>query len=408
MAQSPRILISGASVSGPIVAYWLRRFGFQPTVVEHTEDLRLGVGGHAVDLFGPAIKVMDWMNLGGAVREARTRTETISLARSGKRTVECPVDLLTQGVSHDHVEIMRGDLARIVYEASRNDVEYLLGDSIATLTDTGDRVAITFEREAARAFDVVIGADGLHSLTRRLTFGDEGQFLHFLGGYFAVFSVPNYLGLQQCMMSYAEAGQTVAVYPVWGTDQLRVLLLFRTPTELDYDRHDRAAQVRLIRRLYSGTGWEVPRLLSELETADDLYLDAISQVRMDSWTKGRVALVGDAGYSPGPAVGGGTSLAVLGAYTLAAELAAAADPAAGLTSAEHAIRPAVQASRNIGPAVLDMMIPKSTAQIWAMAQAIRLLPRLPTPIRRSITSFSGGPTAMLEAAHLRDPASLRK
>ncbi len=407
MAARPlRVLISGASVSGPIVAYWLQRFGFEPTVVERTEELRLGVGGHAVDLFGPAIAVMDWMNLGAAVRDARTRTKTISLVRPGKRTVDASMDLLTQGVSHDHVEIMRGDLSRIVYEASRQQVEYILDDSIATLNDDGHQVDVTFEREAERSFDVVVGADGLHSLTRRLTFGGEDQFLHFLGGYFAVFSVPNYLGLQEHMLSYAEPGQTVAVYPVWGTDQLRVLLLFRTPTELDHNRRDRAAEVRMIRGLYSGAAWEVPRLLEELENADDFYLDSISQIRMDTWTKGRVTLVGDAAYSPGPAVGGGTSLAVLGAYALAAELAAAPDVAAGLSASEDAIRSAVQASRNIGPTILKTMIPESGAQIWGMAQAIRALPRLPPPVRRWITSFAGGPAAMLKGARLRDPASV--
>jgi len=407
MAARPlRILISGASISGPIVAYWLQRFGLQPTVVERTEDLRLGVGGHAVDLFGPAIEVMDWMNLGTAVSDARTRTRTISLVRPGKRTIDASMDLLTQGVSQDHVEIMRGDLARIVYEASRNDVEYILDDSIASLIDGEDHVEVTFERAAGRTFDVVVGADGLHSLTRRLTFGEEDQFLRFLGGYFAVFSVPNYLGLQEHMVSYAEPGQTVAAYPVWGTDQLRVLLLFRTPTQLDYNRHDRAAQVRMVQGLYSGAGWEVPRLLDELANAGDFYIDSISQVRMDTWTKGRVTLVGDAAYSPGPAVGGGTSLAVMGAYGLAAELAAAPDVAAGLAASEDAIRSAVQASRNIGPTILKTIVPQSRAQIWAMAQAMQAMPRLPARLRRQITSFGGGPTAMLEGARLRDPASV--
>src|SRR4051794_29149982 len=243
-AQHSRILISGASVAGPILAYWLRRFGFEPTVVERTDELRLGVGGHAVDLFGSAIQVMDWMNLGTEVRDARTRTETLSLIRPGKRPVEASMAAMTEGVSQDHVEIMRGDLARIVYEASRGDVEYILGDSIATLTDGGDHVDVNFEGATARTFDVVVGADGLHSHTRRLIFGGEQQFLNFLGGYFAVFSVPNYLGVEQRMLSYAEPGKPAAVSPVWGIDQLRVVLLFRTPTELDYDRHDNATQVR--------------------------------------------------------------------------------------------------------------------------------------------------------------------
>jgi len=211
--------------------------------------------------------------------------------------------------------------------------------------------------------------------------------LHFLGGYFAVFSVANYLGVERRMLSYAEPGRIAAVYPVWGSDQLRVVLLFRTPRELDYDRHDRAAQIDMC----SGSAWEVPRLLNELERADDLYLDSISQVRMDTWTKGRVTLVGDAGYSPGPAVGGGTSLAVMGAYALAAEMAAAApDLAPGLAAYEHAIGPAVRTSTSVAPAVLRM-IPNSPAQVWAMAQAMRIMPRLPAGARRWITSLAGNP-----------------
>ena len=244
MSAAPsRILISGASVAGPVLAFWLRRWGFEPTVVERTDDLRLGVGGHAVDLFGPAMRIIGWMNLGPAVRDARTRTDTVSLVRPGKRPVNADMEWLTAGVSDDHVEILRGDLARIVYGASRDEVEYILGDSIASLTDHDDHVEVSFERTAPRTFDAVVGADGLHSITRRLTFGDEQQFLHFLGGYFAVFSVANYLQLERRMLSYAEPGRIAAVYPVWGSDQLRVVLLFRTPRELDYDRHDRAAQI---------------------------------------------------------------------------------------------------------------------------------------------------------------------
>jgi 2-polyprenyl-6-methoxyphenol hydroxylase-like FAD-dependent oxidoreductase len=405
-AAPSRILISGASVAGPVLAYWLRRWGFEPTVVERTDDLRLGVGGHAVDLFGPAMRIIGWMNLGPAVRDAKTRTDTVSLVRPGKRPVTADMEWLTAGVSDDHVEILRGDLARIVYGASRDEVEYILGDSIASLTDHDDHVEVSFERTAPRTFDAVVGADGLHSITRRLTFGDEQQFLHFLGGYFAVFSVANYLQLERRMLSYAEPGRIAAVYPVWGSDQLRVVLLFRTPRELDYDRHDRAAQIRLLQDMYSGGAWEVPRLLSQLEHAEDLYLDSISQVRMNTWTKGPITLVGDAGYSPGPAVGGGTSLAVMGAYALAAEMAAAApDQAAGFAAYEQAIRPAVQASTSIARAVLHM-IPNSSPQVWAMAQAMRILPRLPAAARRWLTTLAGNPAAMLDSARIRDPASL--
>jgi 2-polyprenyl-6-methoxyphenol hydroxylase-like FAD-dependent oxidoreductase len=128
---------------------------------------------------------------------------------------------------------------------------------------------------------------------------------------------------------------------------------------------------------------------------------------MDTWTRGRVTLVGDAGYSPGPAVGGGSSLAVVGAYVLASELAASSsDHARGLAAYEQVLRPAVHHSQKIGPAVMKRLIPRSRVQLWAMAEAIRLLPRLPTPVRRQFTSFGGGPAAMLDAVKLRDPTAV--
>jgi 2-polyprenyl-6-methoxyphenol hydroxylase-like FAD-dependent oxidoreductase len=406
-SRRPRILISGASVAGPVLAYWLHRFGFEPTVVERTPELRMGGGGHAVDLFGPAVDLMEWMGVLDQVEAARTQTRIITLIRPGRRPVDASAEALSEGVSERHVEIMRGDLAGIVYARSREHVDYLFDDSIASLHDTGADIEVGFERGSSRKYDLVIGADGLHSLTRRLIFGPEKDFLRFLGGYLAVFSVPNYLSLTDRMLGFSAPERTAAVYPADGGAQLRVVLLWRTPALHNYDRHDLDAQRRLIRNLYSDLGWELPRLLADLETADDLYLDSISQIVMDRWTRGRVALVGDAGYSPAPAVGGGTSLAVVGAYQLAIELAAAAgDHVAGFSSYEQALRPVIQRSRTIGPSVIDAIIPKSRAQIWLIAQAMRLLPRLPTALRRKLTSFGGGPAAMLREVRLRSPSDV--
>jgi 2-polyprenyl-6-methoxyphenol hydroxylase-like FAD-dependent oxidoreductase len=403
-----RVLISGASVAGPVVAYWLSRFGFHATVVERTEKLRFGSGGHAVDLFGPALQIIEWMDVLRQVQDASTHNEIISFVRDGHRPIDVPAESMSEGVSERHVEIMRGELAKIIYEASRNDIEYVFGDSISSLEETQQGVDVTFDHSSPQTFDLVIGADGLHSTTRRLAFGAEHRFLHFLGGYLAVFSVPNYLDLHQRMLGFGAVGRTAGIYPVYGSDQARVLLLWRTPTLHDYDRHDVTAQRRLINNLYGDMGWEVPRILAELETADDLYLDSISTIVMDTWTRGRVTLAGDAGYSPGAAVGGGTSLAVVGAYVLASELAASrADHVHGLTAYELVLRPAIRQSQRIGPAVMKTLIPSSRPQVWAMAQVIRLLPRLPGPARRLLTSFGGGPAAMLDAVALRDPKALQ-
>jgi 2-polyprenyl-6-methoxyphenol hydroxylase-like FAD-dependent oxidoreductase len=403
-AAGARVLISGASVAGPVLAYWLHRFGFRPTIVERTEALRFGSGGHAIDLFGPALQIVEWMGVLPEVQNAGTHTEIISFIRERHRPVDVAAELMSEGVSQRHIEIMRGELAKIIYEAGRDDIEYVFGNSISSLEQTEQDVEVRFRHGSPQAFDLVIGADGLHSITRQLAFGEEYQFLRFLGGYFAVFTVPNYLDLHQRMLGYGDVDRTAAIYPVQGTDEARILLLWRTPTQHDYDRHDVKAQRRLVSALFGGMGWEVPRMLAELENADDLYLDSISTIVMDSWTRGRITLVGDAGYSPGPAVGGGTSLAVVGAYVLASELAAASgDHARGLAAYERILRPAVQQSQRIGPDVMKTLIPGSRLQLWAMAQAIRLLPRLPTPIRRALTNYGGGPAAMLDAVQLRDP-----
>jgi 2-polyprenyl-6-methoxyphenol hydroxylase-like FAD-dependent oxidoreductase len=406
--HTPRVLVSGASVAGPVLAYWLHRLGFSPTVIERTPEVRMGGGGHAVDLFGPAVELMEWMGVLPEVRDCRTRNEIISFVRAGRRPIELPAEVAAEGVSDQHIEIMRGDLARILYELTSENVEYLFDDSIAAVHDTGGDVEVTFERGAPQTYDLVIGADGLHSTTRRLVFGPEQEFLRFLGGYLAVFTVPNYLQLQDRMVGFSAVGRTAAMYPVRETGQARVVLLWRTPNLHDYDRHDLDAQRRLIRNLYGDLGWELPRLLAELDSADDLYLDSISQIVMDGWTQGRVTLVGDAGYCPAPAVGGGTSLAVIGAYVLASELAVArGDHVRGYAAYERALSPVVDRSRSIGPTVLKLIIPGSRTQIWVTAQAMRVIPHVPALLRRRLTSFGGDAAAMLNEARLRRPEDLQ-
>jgi 2-polyprenyl-6-methoxyphenol hydroxylase-like FAD-dependent oxidoreductase len=405
--QRPSVLISGASVAGPVLAYWLHRFGFRPTVIEKTAQPRFGSGGHAVDLFGPVIELLDWMGVLSQVERARTQTEVIALVRPRGRPVEAPAETLSEGVAERHIEIMRGDLAKIVYQATRDDVPYIFDDSIATAKADGERMQVTFERGGQQGFDLLVGADGLHSITRRLVFGPEDRFLRFLGGYLAVFTVPNFLQLEKRMVGFAVPGRTAGLYPIGDRSQARAVLLWRTPRLHDYDRHDLQAQRQLVRNLYGDLGWVMPQLLTELDQADDLYLDSISQVVMDSWTSGRTALVGDAGYSPGAAVGGGTSLAILGAYLLASELVKArGDHVRGFAGYQRAVEPVVRHSRSIGPTAIKVIIPASRPQIWGIAQAVRLLPHLPAALRRGLTGFGGSAAAMLNAALLTHPDAL--
>jgi 2-polyprenyl-6-methoxyphenol hydroxylase-like FAD-dependent oxidoreductase len=403
----PTVLISGASVAGPVLAYWLRRFGFRPTVIERTAQPRFGSSGHAVDLFGPVIELMSWMGVLSDVEQARTQTKVIELVRPGRRPVEAPAEMLSEGVAERHIEIMRGDLARICYEATREEVAYVFDDSMTAVQDDGHEVQVTFESRPPETFDLLVGADGLHSITRRLIFGAEATFLRFLGGYLAVFTVPNHLNLQDRMVGFSVPGRTAALYPVGDRSQARVVLLWRAAQLLDYERHDGRAQRQLVRSVYGDLGWELPRLLAELDRSEDLYLDSISQVVMDTWTSGRVALVGDAGYSPGAAVGGGTSLAIIGAYLLASELVEAhGDHVRGFAGYRRALEPVVRHSRSVGPAAIKVIIPESRQVIWLAAQGMRLLPHIPAGLRRRVTAFGGSAAAMLNAARLTHPDEL--
>jgi 2-polyprenyl-6-methoxyphenol hydroxylase-like FAD-dependent oxidoreductase len=390
-------------VAGPTLAYWLHRHGFRPTVVERTEALRRGWGGHAVDLFGPAVDVAQRMGVLPRILQARTRTEQISFVRPGSTPVDVDFTRLVAGISDRHVEIMRGELAAILHDATRHDVEYMFGESIRGIVQDEGGVEVTFDKGAARRFDLVVGADGLHSTIRRLTFGDESLFRRYIGGYLAVYTVPNDLQLQGRMLIQLTPGRLAATYPVRQTGQARAAFLFRRRREFDYDHRDFDHQRRLLQEVYAGAGWEVPRLLAHLDDADDFYFDSISQVVMDHWSDRRITLVGDAAYSPGPAVGGGTSVAVIGAYLLADALRhSGGDPTQAFDRYEQSMRELVARSRQVGPTVMRTLIPATRRQVWLTTRSMRLIPRLPAAVQRRLFSFQGGPATAMNSVTLPD------
>ena len=316
--------------------------------------------------------------------------------------MEVDFSRLVAGISQRHIEIMRGELASILHEVTQGDVEYVFGDSISTLDSDSRGVDVTFEHAAPRRFDLVIGADGLHSTVRRLTFGEESRFRHYIGGYLAVFTVPNYLGLTGRMLIYTSPGKVAAIYPVRQTGEARAGLLFRRTEEFDYDHRDLDQQKRLVRETFADQSWQVPRLLAELDSTPDFYFDSMSQILMDTWSSGRVSLVGDAGYCPGSAVGGGTTIAMVGAYVLAGELSeAAGDHVTGFRNYESQLRELVRRSRTIGPTTIKTLIPATSRQVWLATQAMRLLPRLPATVQRKLGSLQGGPARALESITLK-------
>ena len=312
------VLISGAGIAGLTAAHWLRRYGFTPTVVERAPSLV--VGGYKIDVRGSALEVLRRTGIHGAVVDAATHMEGALLVDRDGTVLNRMTGADFGHRVDDDVEIVRGRLCQLLLGAC-DDVEIRYGEIITAIDDGDDGAEVTFGGGGTRRFDLVVGADGLHSGVRQIVFGPEEAFLRDLGMYLCVFSVPNSLELDRMEVQYSEIGRVAALWSTRDEADAKACFGFaaRTPVGL----RDRAEQEQAIARVYEGIGWEVPKLLELMPTADDWYFDIAAQVELREWIRGRVALAGDAGYCASPMSGQGSSLALVGAYVLAGELAAA-------------------------------------------------------------------------------------
>jgi len=392
--QNQNILISGASVAGPALAWWLARHGFRPTVVERAPQLR--GGGYAVDFRGAAhLSVLAKMGLLDQIKEQQTHLRATTYVDERSQ----PVAAMPASIFAGDVEILRGDLGRVLYGATRDDTEYLFGDSITSLHQDDDGVHVTFARAAPRTFDLVIGADGLHSAVRRLAFGGQPDQVTDLGLYVSIFGVPDRYGLDHEGQLYSVPGKTAAVFSAPGTGQAVAQFFFTAPggEPIDFDYRDTGQQQKILASVYSGVGWHVPDLLGQMpgdgrrpegvSAADDFYFDSVSQVRLDRWSSGRIALTGDAGYAAGPG-GNGTGTAVVAAYVLAGELAAArGDYRVAYDRYERLLRPYVARGQKQASGGADFLAPPTAKKIAQRDRFFRMLPYLP-PARLLVKHLS--------------------
>lgn len=328
-----RVLVSGAGIAGPALAYWLTTYGATSTVVEVAPALRST--GFPVDFRGPThLGVLSKMGVLDELRGLQTHGGALSCVdEHGQRIFQLPAEF-----AGGDIEVHRRDLSRVLYEHSAEHTEYLFGDSITGLTETAEGVHVDFVHGASRTVDLVIGADGLHSRVRHIAFGDESQYVRHLGFYLAGWDLPNELQVDTTQQQYNVPGRMAAV----GADQrdpsrAGAFLVFASP-RLDYDWHDIAQQKKLLTDAFTGMRWHVPHLLDSLRETPELYFDSISKVSVPRWSAGRVALLGDAGY--GVTLGGmGVGTSIVGAYVLAGELAAAGgDHQTAFAAYEHRLR----------------------------------------------------------------------
>jgi len=349
-----RILISGASIAGPTLAFWLAKYGFTVTIVERSKSLRLG--GQNLDIRGAGRAIVRMMGIEEKILAANTGEIGLQFVnRNNKIRAEFPIDGGSSFTSE--AEILRGDLVNILYDCTKNDVQYVFGKYITALNQDADKVEVTFSDGKTDIFDLLIAADGVRSTTRRLIFGDEPA-LKFVGLYNAWYTIPRLERDTDWARWYTAPGSRVMMLRPDNYGTIRASFSFLSDDKSYVNQSDHE-QKKILKEKLSGAGWEEARLIKEIDDKSDVYFDGISQVRAPRWFDGRAGMIGDAAYCPTPLTGMGTTLAMVGAYLLAGELSCHNKYEDAFLAYEKRMRPFVEKVQKLPPGVPWLAHPKS-------------------------------------------------
>jgi 2-polyprenyl-6-methoxyphenol hydroxylase-like FAD-dependent oxidoreductase len=372
-----RVLILGAGIAGPTLAYWLLHYGFEPTIVEKAPRLR--TGGYVIDFWGAGFDIADRMGLLPALlQKGYTVQELRVVNQSGKRVAGFPVEAFFRATKGRYTTVSRADLAATIFGKIDGKVEAILGDSVSRIEQDERTVRVAFEHGPEREFDLVVGADGLHSEVRKLVFGEQNQFEKYLGYKVAAFEVEGYRPRDELVyVLYTEVHQQVGRFTLHGD---RTLFLF-TFADDNADTGDTAAQKALLRKRFGNSGWECPQILDALDASNELYFDRVSHICMEArpglWTQGRVTLLGDAASCVSLLAGQGSALAMVGAYILAGELHRSKDDyAQAFARYQQLFAPFVQGKQKAALRFAGFFGPKSKTSLFIRNQVMNLL-RIP-------------------------------
>ena len=312
------VLISGAGIAGTTLAYWLKKFGFAPTIVEQAPKLR--EGGYAIDFWGAGFDVAEKMGIVPDLQQADVGISEVSFVdANNKRKGGMNYIQLKEMMKGRALTLLRSDLAKVIYHHLEKDIEVIFNEDITNLEQSENAVIVTFRNGTSRHFDLVVGADGLHSNVRSLVFGKELQFENYYGYYTASFTVETGVSAGTSFLTYNVPGKQAAVYSL-NEQKAATFFIFSSPEKLSYDYPDIEKQKAILSNQFKDAGWKCAELLSKMDAAPDFYFDVVSQIRMKNWSKGRISLVGDACDCPSLLSGQGSTLAMVGAYILAGEL----------------------------------------------------------------------------------------
>ncbi|WDF54362.1 FAD-dependent monooxygenase [Mucilaginibacter sp. KACC 22063] len=357
-----QVLISGASFAGLTLAYWLNKFGYGVTIVELGKELR--TAGSPIDVRGDALNIAKEMGIYDQIK-ANEFIHTDEIVGAEDQTLaKFAINNLPEYLGD--IEIHRGDLVKIIYEAiPKDEVEIIFGNSISNLTQHQDHVEVSFENGENKIYDLVFGADGTHSTVRRLVFGPEDEFKKFLDVYFA-FAAADHIETgrpKSTGIVYRELGKQAVIFQF--KDAANAILVFRSP-KLDWHYRDRERPKQILKAFFEdNSNWKIPQILDAMLNADDLYFDEACQIQMPSWTKERVALIGDAAYAPSFFTGMGTSLAMQGATLLAKELHANGDYQTAFERYNELFRPFVESVHARVDRSLRVQLPETQDELQA-------------------------------------------